>query len=184
MEIGELSPDEWQEFRRVRLEALKAEPNALAAFQKKDRSEPEWTREDWQDRVRLLSGENSPLRCMAARDRGRIIGMLGYGKVFSEPGAAFLWGMYVNKDYRGKGVGETLLKDALNTLKNDKKYKRVILVVSAGNTDVIDFYEKNGFHLAEVRQDEPKDGEMTETYVMAKDLGSDEDPEEDQEVGN
>ena len=53
--------------------------------------------------------------------------------------------IYVEPDYRKKGVGDALMRRALHWL-DKKKVKRKVLSVAAGNEDVIGFYNGYGFY--------------------------------------
>jgi ribosomal protein S18 acetylase RimI-like enzyme len=52
----------------------------------------------------------------------------------------------VNKDFRRKGIGENLIKNA-EIIAKKKKCKRIILDVSQDNDLGIKFYKKNGFRI-------------------------------------
>lgn len=53
--------------------------------------------------------------------------------------------IYVDNDYRKKGIGEYLMEDALQFFDRNNTRKD-ILSVSEGNEDVMKFYRKFGYH--------------------------------------
>ena len=67
------------------------------------------------------------------------------------PGEYYLDTLAVLPEYRGKGIGSVLMKDAI-----DKGialgYKQIALVVDAGMPELISLYESLGFEAAEHRQ--------------------------------
>lgn len=165
-----ISPDEWKKFRDLRMEALGKEPDALSPFVFNNRSETEWNNADWKNWMELLGREENRFGCFIAKDRDRFIGMLGYGDQGRQSKSAFLWGMYVNKDYRGQDIGEKLIKATLENLKSDSRYDKVELTVMASNIEVMNFYERFGFRISEAKQIEGPNGEISEVYVMEKEL--------------
>lgn len=52
--------------------------------------------------------------------------------------------IYVEADYRGQGIGETLIKRALAWMDEQGTYERAI-VVASGNEEVLAFYARFGF---------------------------------------
>jgi ribosomal protein S18 acetylase RimI-like enzyme len=58
---------------------------------------------------------------------------------------ANLYGFYVTKDYRGKGVAATLLKSAISLIRKNKYAVKVKLGVNEKQKIAIRLYKKNGF---------------------------------------
>lgn len=52
--------------------------------------------------------------------------------------------IFVEEDYRGRGIGERLLRLALAWL-DELEVERKILYVASGNEEVIGFYKRHGF---------------------------------------
>ena len=95
-------PQEWRELRAIRLEALRAEP---AAFSSSYQEILAWPDEEWQRRL----ANDRRMHLLASVQR-RPIGMVG-GYLGSEEGdesAAGVIGMYVTREYRGRGIGRLL----------------------------------------------------------------------------
>ncbi len=73
------------------------------------------------------------------------------------------WGLYVHKDYIGKGVGSKLLKRAEDSLKKlGFKKVRIEATITAK-----EFYKKHGY---KVLKKDLHGKEKLETFVMVKDL--------------
>lgn len=86
--------------------------------------------------------ENGDVRVEIAKSRGTIIGYCissvlnnGRGEVES---------IFIESEYRGYGIGQELMENALNWF-DRKSAKMKKIVVAAGNEDVIKYYEKYGF---------------------------------------
>ena len=103
--------------------------------------------------------------CMAAEEEGKIVGavwsriMSDYGHVDDEtPSLA----ISVKKEYRGRGIGTSLLKQILGVLK-EKGYPKVSLSVQKANP-AVRMYRRCGFQTV---------SETAEEYIMIHDLQSD-----------
>ena len=81
---------------------------------------------------------------LVAKDSGRVIGFVGYGKCRNEDliDAGEVFAIYVLAEYYGKGVGKALMDAALNLLRD---YSQIAVWVLEGNKRAIKFYEKCGF---------------------------------------
>jgi len=71
-------------------------------------------------------------------------------------------------EYRRKGIASTLLKKALNILKNEYGCEEAFLEVRTSNNQAISLYEKLGFDKVDVAKRYYVDGE--DAYVMARRL--------------
>lgn len=57
--------------------------------------------------------------------------------------------LYVLPEYRGKGLGETLVRESIDWLQM-QGVARIFLEVAAGNEEVYGFYARFGFHPAKI----------------------------------
>lgn len=91
----------------------------------------------WSERTNAKRFRDSLSKCKrwVAVEKGKIIGFVDHGK------GDELWGLYVHKDYIGKGLGSKLLKIAENSLK--KQGAKTIKIEST--ITARPFYEKNGY---------------------------------------
>ena len=76
-----------------------------------------------------------------AKENGKIVGTIA---VKEESGRARLKRIYVDKDYRGKEVGQKLLNKIIEFSKR-KGYRKIITSTSPKMKAGIEFYKKNGF---------------------------------------
>ena len=84
-----------------------------------------------------------PDNVLIAKDGERVVGFVAYGKYrdgsFS---GGEIYAIYVLKEYQKREIGYSLMKAALDGL---REYDRVALLVFKDNKRAIDFYEKVGF---------------------------------------
>ncbi|NTG51371.1 GNAT family N-acetyltransferase [Agrobacterium rhizogenes] len=133
--IRHISADEFDIFRRIRLEALRVEPSSFAS------SAEDWevlTDEEW---CRRLS---DPV-FVAFRD-DQPVGVMGLLRQRSSKMAhrATLIMVYVRKDLRGTGLAKDLLDTVIAHALSDG-IVQLELVVSAENPKAVSFYRREGF---------------------------------------
>ena len=63
--------------------------------------------------------------------------------------------LYVEDEYRGRGIGEALMRKALAWLR-EQEAQSTIIAVAAGNEEVIGFYARFGFYPKTVLLGQPK----------------------------
>ena len=85
---------------------------------------------------------------LVAEDNNIIVGYL-YGKIIesddtSNSNAALLDALYIDHDYRKKGIGNNLI-DAFKKWSNNKGVEKILVNVWTNNTIAQKLYEKNGF---------------------------------------
>ena len=97
--------------------------------------------------VLMTNGEG----LLVARTNDKIVGFIFYNPKASLTlktgyNIALIYDMYVEPEYRGKGIGARLLKECINRLKKHN-VKFVRLSVLARNLGAIRFYVKHGFYV-------------------------------------
>lgn len=102
--VRALTEDQWEEYRSVRLSALKESPEAFVATydQETDYDEDFW-------RLRMRRSE----RLLAEVD-GTAVGVASLGRADGEDGETLgeLFGLWVAPEWRGRSVAATLVKSA------------------------------------------------------------------------
>ena len=97
--------------------------------------------EFWQDL------ETSTTRCVlvAETKEGNIVGFVCGGKSFDDnlPYEGEVYSIYIMEEYQNKGLGTTLMKEAVKFLV-DLGFKTMIIWVLEGNKQASQFYEKLG----------------------------------------
>jgi GNAT superfamily N-acetyltransferase len=163
--IRRFGPDEWQEFRLIRLAALRNAPMAFGSTYEESLALGEI---DWRRRL-----ENGAMFGAALAD---VDGPVGIGGGFVEPGEGAgaaagtveLVSMWVRPTARGRGIG-SLLVDAVVSWAGTQDARAVHLWVTEGNRSAIRTYERCGFTFTGERQQLPSDPRLTE-FGMARRL--------------
>jgi ribosomal protein S18 acetylase RimI-like enzyme len=136
-----LGPLDWRDLRAIRLEALRSEP---AAFSSSYEETLAWSDEDWRRRL-----ENDHRLHLLARAQSRPIGIVG-GYLGSDEGAqsvAVVFGMYVNENHRGKGIGRLLLTSLIDRLSSFPQITTIRLGVTETQDPARTLYESVGFRV-------------------------------------
>jgi ribosomal protein S18 acetylase RimI-like enzyme len=79
---------------------------------------------------------------------GQLIGMAGFMCEHTKPKVRHkgrIWGMYITPQYRGRGLGERLLRQLLLSAKEDAGCEQVLLSVATTNQAAYGLYLKLGF---------------------------------------
>jgi ribosomal protein S18 acetylase RimI-like enzyme len=135
VKIARVLPEHAEAVREVRLEALRNHPENFGADHDHEASQPiEW----WRHRMASGSG-------FGAWDGEELIGIISFGqqpeKKHRHQGG--IGGFYVRPSYRGKGVGDALMKAALEEA--SRTVEHVTLTVTETNKGAIRLYERHGF---------------------------------------
>jgi len=141
--VRRIEADEWEPFRRLRLEALKDSPLAFVEQYKESLDEPE---EFWRNRVHRGATDEDRATYVAVHD-GRFIGK---ASCFVDPEitigrAAHMFGVYVTPIARGTGVAEAVVRAALRWAYEEVGADRVRLFVMETNERAAAFYRRLGF---------------------------------------
>lgn len=159
IKIDLLKSSEWRVYKAIQLEALKEEPSSFGTSYAElvDASD-----ERWQERP---SDKDSLI--FVAKDEERAVGVVGVTFEGEEDGkAAYLWGMYVNRNYRGIGLGKQLLNTAIKALKKTTKVRKVKLMVEYAPTPAQMLYKSVGFQPVGTTDYKLGDGKQHKLYKM------------------
>jgi ribosomal protein S18 acetylase RimI-like enzyme len=131
--VRQISGDDWGPFRDLRLRALADSPDAfgitLAEAEKNGEA-------DWRRRA-----EGPGPSFMAFVDEQPV----AMGGLHAPEGSAdaFVWGMWVDPEWRGRGLASRILHEVLN--RAQRKGCGVVLHVTEGNDRARRLYEAHGF---------------------------------------
>jgi GNAT superfamily N-acetyltransferase len=141
--IRPIRVDDLGAFRTLRLEALRTCPLAFTADLAQSEARPI---EAWREQVSKGSGEGTDVIMLADAGEGGLAGMSG---VFtpSQPKLSHVgtvWGVYVRPAYRGRGVGEALIRACVGWARG-RGLVGLKLSVVEGNGNAHRLYERCGF---------------------------------------
>ncbi|WP_411122994.1 GNAT family N-acetyltransferase [Streptomyces sp. x-19] len=152
--VRPLAVEDWALYRTVRLAALADAPEAFGSTWE---SEQAFTEDRWRER---LARRNQ----FVAQDGDRTYGLIGIVPV--EAGRAELVSMWVHPDGRGRGVGDLLVRAALQWAK-DHGCPRVELWVAEENDRAERLYARHGFQRTG-RVQPVRPGEPRREFAMAR----------------
>jgi ribosomal protein S18 acetylase RimI-like enzyme len=132
--VREISADDWQLMRDVRLAALAEAPDAFGSTYAREVAfgEPEW-RGRFSDRSVTFFAYTDPVESPA-----------GLAGVYVEDGVADLVSMWVRPGFRGQKIGERLI-EAAATWAKQHEFGTLYLWVTVTNDSARRLYERCGF---------------------------------------
>ena len=144
IDIKRLSQNKWKDYQRIRLEALESDP---IAFGSSYTEEKEFGAEVWKNRIG---------NTLFALIENKPIGMVGYlfNNKPSNKHVASIFGMYVSKEYRNRGVGFQLLNNVMLSIKENKDIRKIKLSVNPRQIYAVKLYRKYGFNSTGRSKDE------------------------------
>ncbi|WP_087722253.1 GNAT family N-acetyltransferase [Pandoraea sp. PE-S2T-3] len=144
VDVRRLVPADALAFQALRLAGLQAHPEAFGSSYEVEK--------DWPiERVREWLEVRPDVGVFGAFDRQgsdeRLVGVLGLGRQKASKFAhvGFLWGMYVQSDSVGRGIGRALIESAVALARSQPGLRHLTLQVSATNRAAIALYQSFGF---------------------------------------
>lgn len=133
--IVDVSPEDWAEFRGIRLRALSDAPDAFGMTLA---DALEQTEDAWRSRL----DTDHPI--LLVRDDGNAVAMGGGWLPPDAPGSMMIWGMWTAPEARGRGHAAALVGHLL-TWAREHDITDVALHVTEGNDAARRIYERLGF---------------------------------------
>jgi RimJ/RimL family protein N-acetyltransferase len=162
MKIRILGPDDAASFQELRLQGLQTDPVAFGS------SFTEEEHRSIQEIAQRLSAADSYV-FGAFTDTGQLIGMTGLvrEKHTKSHHKAIIWGMVVDPEFRGQGIGRSLLRAALSHASDLPGLRQVNLSVVTTNQAAYALYLSCGFEVFGLEQDSVEvDGEYYDVAHM------------------
>ena len=159
IKIIQLPPERWKEYKDLRLEMLLSDPQAFGKSYEKSLNGPDSL---WEERLRAAQKKDKLLMLFAESNR-KLIGMIGaYFNFDTETkNAAKIFGVYVNKDFQGKGVAKSLQEELL---------KRIWVQVNNSQPAAVKLYEQGNFKTTKKERMILGDGKEYEVDTMEQNL--------------
>jgi ribosomal protein S18 acetylase RimI-like enzyme len=150
--VREITTDDWELMRDVRLAALAEAPYAFGSTYAR---EADFTEERWRGR---FSERSATFFAHEETADAAPDGLVG---VYVEDGAAELVSMWVRPSARGLGVGEALV-EAVAAWAKAHDFRSLFLWVTESNANAVRLYERLGFAPTGERQPLPSDPALAE----------------------
>jgi ribosomal protein S18 acetylase RimI-like enzyme len=102
-----------------------------------------------------------------AKDGDKLIGMMG---AFWDPtkDTAYIIAVYLQAEYRGKGISKQMMKELLAEIKKKEYIKRIVLGVNKSQEAAIKLYESFGFKQTKVEEAVLGDGNSHCEIIMER----------------
>ena len=143
LNIRALTEDDAGDFRRLRLRALKEQPNAFGSSYEAESAQP---LEAVAGRMRRTAASPDDFTLGAYRE-GELVGMVGFFREQREKmrHKGTIWGMFVPSEEQGKGIGRALLTEAVKRARLVPGLEQVGLAVVTPNRRARGLYASLGF---------------------------------------
>ncbi|MAS38173.1 MAG: hypothetical protein CL610_29520 [Anaerolineaceae bacterium] len=164
-DIVQLTADDWQAYKAIRLEALRNAPQAFGSTYADNMKHPD---SFWRGRLEeAAAGERSWL--LFARHEDQLVGLIG---AFNDddPTAVQIISMYITPAFRGQGVASALMSAILNILQQQARFQVARLTVNAEQTAAVRLYERLGFEIEKTEWLPAGDSQFHDIHTMAKAL--------------
>lgn len=150
--IKRLTREDWQIFKELRVQMLTEEPQAYTTTLSQVLA---YTDEEWKKRT---AGERTAVLVLFVN--GKPAGMNGF--YYDDKGELMIWGMFVKKEFRGKGLGKRLMDGIEKEIQKDDTVKKINICVKSCQIPAWELYKKQGFK--EVARDKDQKNENGDVY--------------------
>ncbi|GAB2819387.1 GNAT family N-acetyltransferase [Comamonas piscis] len=139
-DIRWLTPADAAAFQVLRLAGLRASPSAFGSSYEEEKDRALAVIE-----ARLASSADQGV--LGAFAQGQLVGLLGIRRqdALKTRHRMALWGVYVDPGFRGQGIAQSLLAEAVTFARQVPGAVQIHLSVNAANASAIRLYEQAGF---------------------------------------
>ena len=163
MPILRLIPEDAEDYRALRFESLREDPLGYASALEDEADHPiGWFAE--------MLGRNAVF--VAKGEGGEWAGMLGFrvDGMHRRRHVGYIWGMYVRRPQRGRGLGAALMAAAMAHAQT--RVSIIQLAVGAANKGAIGLYERSGFSIYGTEIGTlMREGVAFDSHLMVRHLG-------------
>ena len=152
--IKVLSEKDTDAFIKLRLHALKESPQAFGA-----------SYEEGVDRGQTFmnfKNRREDYFVLGYFEIEQLVGIVGFVREskLKKKHKAVIWGMYVNSDFRGKGIARKLLIEVIERAGKIGGLSKIMITVTSPQENVLGFYERLGFLQYSLENDAMRVGEQ------------------------
>ena len=166
IEIVQLEPDTWHDYKALRLEALHTEPQAFGSKYADNVQHPD---SFWRRRLEEAAvGQISWL--LFAKSGDRLVGMIGAYVADDSPAVAEIISTYVKPDFRRQGIARALMAALLSAIRKHGTVRIARLIVNVDQKFALQLYQHFEFEIIETVNNRMGDGQFYDGYLMEKSL--------------
>lgn len=161
--ITKINSNDWSKYKTIRLETIKNESTAFPNIYDQLLA---YTEKDWK---KILDDKETIFFLAQSNSKPIGVARVTFNDEEVDQDTAYIGGLYVNKSFRGNGIGEELLKRITNECKKKEGILKMKLWVRETQTNAIKLYKKLEFRQVgkceEISEDEK---EVSTEIIMEK----------------
>ena len=154
--IIRLTPERWEAYRDIRLQGLREDPQAFGGSFAEESAYPQ---EKWIQRA------GNPYSFLAL-ENGLPMGTASAFVDEADEQTAYIVGVFVSREARGKGNASRLMSAVLEKLRQNSAIRKVMLAVNRDQTAAVKLYQKLGFRITGEEAQLLGDGKEHTAYWM------------------
>lgn len=164
IEIIKLPPENWEEYRDLRLKALKENPESFGEVYGEVALRPE---EEWRSRLELaLTGKEKWI--LFAKLKDELVGMVSGTAMESVEGGVKIREMFVVSKARNKGIATKLMQRLAEELLENSDKRTLRLGVFKIQKEAVNLYKSLGFEVLEEKTEHFSNGISHQSLIMEK----------------
>lgn len=136
--VRRLTPDDWSQFRRVRLQALSTDPHVFSSNHSRESA---WPAIVWQHRL-----SNSEVAVFGVFFEERMVGMTGIAVDREDATRALLWGTWLHPSVRGRQFSDAIYAVRIGWAVDRPELTHIDVSHRATNAPSRAAILKHGFH--------------------------------------
>ena len=135
IEYKKLPTKRWNEFKDIRLEALKHD---WIAFVVAYEDEMNLSEKEWKEKIKNI---------IFALNDNIIVGLVEYKfeTLNKMRHVAYINDLYIKKNFRGRGIGKKLMEEAILKIRANSEIEKIKLIADPVQKPTISLYQKLGF---------------------------------------
>jgi ribosomal protein S18 acetylase RimI-like enzyme len=144
IEIIQLVPSDWKIVKNLRIKSVHSDPEAFKDTYEEMIAKPDsyWIEKTADPRAFYV----------VAKADEEYVGILGAVRKTKEPNIILLMKMYVDRAYRGQGIGKQLMSVVLEKIRENKNIAKIILWVEESQVPAFNMYKSFGFRIVPVEK--------------------------------
>ncbi len=161
-----ISPDRWEEYKALQLEALEKEPLAFGASYEAEASKSSGY---WKKNLVRAQKDNTHWTILFAEIEGVLVGMgvIKFARHKKFKHIARFSSIYLKKEYRGQGIAKKLLSELIKQTSLQPRISKIKLIVNTTQEPAIALYKSLGFEvIGELKQEFKIDDKFYDGYLM------------------